>query len=204
MGNHAQTNLGGNMYREEEEERTSKAKWSSTRAGRIVIAAIVVVALVLVYSAGSWLSLPWKGKYKDNQIWEIAGPLEQAKLFCVVPTDDNGNPIGQADYSLDPVCPWKRLATTCKWLLTLKVTEVYELQGGKGILEDPVVGGVYVVDLKDSKVNNYVTQPDGMVCTGSAVTYSFGLAQKDQEARMIVAESVDTSSGLPEIVGAVR
>lgn len=158
--------------------------WLSTKSGRVVVTVVAIIVVLAAFAIGNRLGGAHGGRYADHQIWEVAGKLTMAKLFCLPP--EGGTE-----------------ATSCKWLLTLEVTEVSELQAGKGILEDPKVGQKYVVDLKDSKVNNYVSgEPTGMVETGSAVTYEFNIVEEN--ARLVIAETPDTSSSLPEIIGAVR
>lgn len=172
------------MYKDEESAKGSVKKFFNSRSGRVFIAIVVIALIIGSLAIGNRLGQAHGGRYADHQIWEIGGELTMAKLFCLPPQGGTE-------------------ATDCKWLLTIKVDEVDELQAGKGILEDPVAGKKYVIDLRDSKVNNYVTgKPINEVRTGSAVTYEFEIIEK--EARMIVAETADTSSSLPEIIGAVR
>jgi len=152
-------------------------EWSRTTAGRIVILLAILAVIALAFAVGAKVAQPYHGKYADTIIYEVGGTLKTAKLFC---------------YQSD-----------CKWLITFTVSDVVVLKEGLGILNEPVVGADYTVDIRDSKMNNYVvTAYTAVTETPNVKTYDYKILNKN--IRVVLAETVDTSSGLPEVVGAVR
>lgn len=152
-------------------------EWYQTKPGRVVILVVAVACIISLFAFAFKLGQPGGGKYVDTSIYEVGGMLKTAKLFCY---GDN-----------------------CKWLITYEVTDVLVLQDGEGMLDAPEVGAIYTTDISDSKMNNYVvTQFVSEVHTPNVITYDYEIL--NEEIRLVVAEEYGTSSGLPEVYGAVR